>query len=48
MLNCLERMTNHLTAGVVSSDPVWTEKILAHTINGTTYQGLKARTTGAP
>lgn len=48
MLDCLERMTHHLTAAVVSSDPVFKEKVLAQTVNGTTYEGIKARTTGAP
>jgi 1-pyrroline-5-carboxylate dehydrogenase len=41
-------MTHHLTAAVVSNDPVFTEKILGSTMNGTTYSGIRARTTGAP
>lgn len=37
-----------MTAAVVSNDPYFTEKVLSKTINGTTYHGLRARTTGAP
>ena len=44
----MERMSHHLTAGVVSNDMVFQNKILANTVNGTTYVGTKARTTGAP
>lgn len=44
----MERMHNHLTAAVVSNDVLFRQKVLAHTINGTTYCGLRARTTGAP
>ena len=28
VLECLERMNSHLTAAVVSSDPVFTQKVL--------------------
>jgi len=48
VLDILERMENHLTAAVVSDDPVFTNKILGSTVNGTTYAGIRARTTGAP
>ncbi len=48
LLDILERMSHHLTAAVVSNDPIFTEKILQSTVNGTTYSGLRARTTGAP
>ena len=48
VLECLERMDNHLTAGVVSNDPVFINAVVSHTVNGTTYAGLRARTTGAP
>ena len=48
VLEILERMENHLTAAVVSNDPIFLNKILGNTINGTTYCGLRARTTGAP
>ena len=48
VLEALERMEHHLTAGVVSNDPIFLQKILGNTVNGTTYAGLRARTTGAP
>ena len=48
VLEILERMDHHLTAGVVSNDPIFLNKVLANTVNGTTYAGMKARTTGAP
>jgi 1-pyrroline-5-carboxylate dehydrogenase len=48
VLPLLERMENHLTAAVVSNDPVFRRQVLAHTVNGTTYAGIRARTTGAP
>ena len=41
-------MENHLTAAVVSDDPVFINKVLGSTVNGTTYAGIRARTTGAP
>ena len=41
-------MENHLTAGVVSNDVQFCNHVLANTINGTTYAGLRARTTAAP
>ena len=43
-----EDMTNHLTAAIVSNDPIFQNKILGSTVNGTTYVGQRARTTGAP
>lgn len=43
-----ERMSHHLTAAVVSNDAIFTNGVLANTVNGTTYAGLMARTTGAP
>ena len=48
LLEILESMSHHLTAAVVSNDNVFTEQILGSTVNGTTYSGLRARTTGAP
>jgi 1-pyrroline-5-carboxylate dehydrogenase len=48
VLNICERMENHLTAAVVSSDPDFTNRVLGATVNGTTYAGIRARTTGAP
>ena len=48
LLDMLERMSHHLTAAVVSSDPLFQQKVLGATVNGTTYCGMRARTTGAP
>ena len=48
VLEALERMSHHLTAAVVSNDPDFQTHVLAHTVNGTTYAGRRARTTGAP
>ncbi|KAL7565046.1 hypothetical protein ACA910_020754 [Epithemia clementina (nom. ined.)] len=48
VLEMLERMSQHLTAAVVSNDVEFRTKILANSVNGTTYAGRRARTTGAP
>jgi len=48
VLEALEKMSHHLTAAVVSNDPEFQQKVLANTVNGTTYAGRRARTTGAP
>jgi 1-pyrroline-5-carboxylate dehydrogenase len=48
VLELLERMSHHLTAAVVSGDAVFQNKVLGATVNGTTYCGMRARTTGAP
>ena len=48
VLEMFERMQNHLTAAVVSADVLFQQKVLAATVNGTTYCGMRARTTGAP
>jgi len=48
VLEALENMSHHLTAAVVSNDTAFTNQVLAHTVNGTTYAGHRARTTGAP
>ena len=48
VLEALEGMTAHLTAAVVSNDARFTNHVLAHSVNGTTYCGRRARTTGAP
>ncbi len=48
VLDLFERLPLHLTAGVVTRDPRFQHKVLAHTVNGTTYAGYRARTTGAP
>jgi len=43
-----ERLDRYLTAGIVSNDPRFIQKVVGNTINGVTYVGIKARTTGAP
>lgn len=48
VLEACERMEAHLTAAVVSNDPLFLNHVLANTVNGTTYAGNRARTTGAP
>lgn len=48
VLEITERMHAHLTAGIVSNDPVFIQRIAGNTVNGTTYVGCRARTTGAP
>lgn len=48
VLEILERMSHHLTAAVVSNDVGFQNAILGATVNGTTYCGIRARTTGAP
>ena len=48
VIESLERMDHHLTAAVVTKDEQLRNKILGHTVNGTTYAGIRARTTGAP
>lgn len=48
VLEACERMEQHLTAAVVSNDPLFLNHVLGNTVNGTTYCGLRARTTGAP
>ncbi|URD75148.1 Dehydrogenase [Musa troglodytarum] len=48
VLNACERMHAHLTAAVVSNDPLFLQEVLGKSVNGTTYAGIRARTTGAP
>ena len=48
VLEVLERMSHHLTAAVVSRDVDFQSAVLGATVNGTTYCGIRARTTGAP
>ncbi|CAA3002640.1 probable aldehyde dehydrogenase [Olea europaea subsp. europaea] len=48
VLKALEKMNAHLTAAVVSNDPLFLQEVIGKTVNGTTYAGLRARTTGAP
>ena len=44
----LEKITQNLTAAIVSNDVLFQQDILGNTVNGTTYTGMRARTTGAP
>jgi hypothetical protein len=46
VLQALERCNAHLTAAVVSNNVMFQNKVLGHTVNGTTYCGIRARTTG--
>lgn len=48
VLQILENLDQQLTCGVVSNDMRFQQKVLSRTLNGTTYTGIKARTTGAP
>jgi len=48
VLEMTERMDAHLTAAVVSNDVRFVNEVLANTVNGTTYVGMRGRTTGAP
>lgn len=48
VLTACETMANRLTAAVVSRDPEFLTQVLGATTNGTTYAGIRARTTGAP
>lgn len=48
VLDALERMHAHLTAAVVSNDVNFLQDVIGKSVNGTTYAGLRARTTGAP
>jgi 1-pyrroline-5-carboxylate dehydrogenase len=48
VLDILERISHHLTAGVVSNDVLFLKKVLGASVNGTTYCGMRGRTTGAP
>ncbi|KAJ1487339.1 hypothetical protein T484DRAFT_2237213 [Baffinella frigidus] len=44
----LRVQAEHLTAAIVSKDTTFQRSILSQTVNGTTYVGIRARTTGAP
>jgi hypothetical protein len=46
VLTALERMSHHLTAAVVSNDIHFVQQVLGSTVNGTTYCGIRGRTTG--
>ena len=48
VLDILDRMSHHLTAGVVSNDALFLKTVLGASVNGTTYCGMRGRTTGAP
>ncbi len=48
VISCINRMKHKLTAGIVSDDSRFIDYVLGRTVNGTTYTGIKARTTGAP
>ncbi|KAH7686533.1 L-glutamate gamma-semialdehyde dehydrogenase protein [Dioscorea alata] len=48
VLDACERMHAHLTAALVSNDPLFLQDVLGRSVNGTTYVGIRARTTGAP
>jgi len=48
LLDIFNDMEHHLTAGVVDNDPNFLNEVLGQTVNGTTYAGIRARTTGAP
>lgn len=48
LLDILDRISHHLTAGIVSNDALFLKKVLGASVNGTTYCGMRGRTTGAP
>jgi 1-pyrroline-5-carboxylate dehydrogenase len=48
VLRTCEELGAHLTAAIVSSDRSFQRAVLGYTVNGTTYCGARARTTGAP
>ncbi|HNP64435.1 MAG TPA: aldehyde dehydrogenase family protein [Woeseiaceae bacterium] len=48
VLSVFEQMSNNLTAAVVSANVGFQNQVLRATVNGTTYCGMRARTTGAP
>jgi len=48
LLKLVDSFSHHLTAGVVSNESKFLNKVLGATIHGVTYAGNRARTTGAP
>ena len=48
VIQCCNNFSHHLTAGVVSNDVRFLDRILGQTTNGVTYSGIRGRTTGAP
>jgi 1-pyrroline-5-carboxylate dehydrogenase len=48
LLETINNLPHHLTAACVSNDRMFVDKVMGNTVNGTQYEGLRARTTGAP
>lgn len=48
VMDSINRMQNHLTAGVVSKDMQFLNDVVGNAVTGTIYAGPRARTTGAP
>jgi 1-pyrroline-5-carboxylate dehydrogenase len=48
VLKIFNSLEQKLTCGVVSNDVNFLNEVLGNTSNGTTYAGIRARTTGAP
>lgn len=48
MLDFLSRIDALLTAAIVSHDSLFINRVIADTCNGTTFCGLRSRTTGGP
>ncbi|CAD8062267.1 unnamed protein product [Paramecium primaurelia] len=48
VLDIINNLENHLTAGIVSNDVNFLRYVQSNTTNGVTYSGIRARTTGAP
>lgn len=48
VLDVISQFSHFLTAGVASNDINFINKVVGRTVNGVTYTGIRARTTGAP
>jgi 1-pyrroline-5-carboxylate dehydrogenase len=48
IIEYVNSLNAYLTAGVVSNCPRFLNKVLGKSVNGVTYAGIRARTTGAP
>ena len=48
VIECINQIEHKLTAAIVSENINFIDYVSGRTINGTTYTGIKARTTGAP
>lgn len=48
VIKACEKLKLHLTAAIMTNDVQLQQKFLGATVNGTTYVGIRARTTGAP